>query len=239
MMAAFDDFQREVHEHIGARSTVIKLSASEGMTKHWLLPRLKRLRDANDRLMFEVHSTASRQSLDESDLDLVIRIGDPGDDELIGKRVGEIAFGLYASPAYLQSRPPPRAIDQLNGHALIGLIANDLRSGPAADERPPLMSRFHSIAAASAGIKLSQVGSEVAAASAGLGLALLAVPFAEAEGLSRVLPNEEAILDIWLLHRRETERRMQSREVREFIEKEMELTRGWLSGRKRTIPDHH
>jgi hypothetical protein len=85
-------------------------------------------------------------------------------------------------------------------------------------------------------VKLAQVSGQVAATSAGLGLALLAVPFAEAEGLSRVLPSEEATLDLWLLRRRESDLRRQARQIRQFLECELDLAKDWLAGRRKLKP---
>jgi DNA-binding transcriptional LysR family regulator len=237
MMLAFDTFQKEFQEHIGTRSSLVKISASEGMTKHWLLPRLKRLRESNDKLQFEVHSTAAQQSLAAGDLDFVIRIGHPGDGELVGRRVGKIAFGIYASQEYLQCRRAPQSINDLESHALIGHIPSaphSRRDNEAGSD--DLISRFHAASAMGAVVKLAQVSGQVAATSAGLGLALLAVPFAEAEGLSRVLPSEEATLDLWLLRRRESDLRRQARQIRQFLECELDLAKDWLAGRRKLKP---
>jgi DNA-binding transcriptional LysR family regulator len=64
----------------------------------------------------------------------------------------------------------------------------------------------------------------------GLGLALLAIPFAEAEGLLRVLPCETAALDVWLLRRKESDLRKQTRQVRQFLERELRASKDWLNG---------
>jgi DNA-binding transcriptional LysR family regulator len=63
-----------------------------------------------------------------------------------------------------------------------------------------------------------------------LGLALLAVPFATAEGLVRVLPQHSASMDIWLLRRRESDLRKLTRSVRSFLEREFAKSRDWLAG---------
>src|SRR5438445_12979352 len=41
MMLAFESFQRDLRSRVGQRSSVVRISATEGMTKHWLLPRVK------------------------------------------------------------------------------------------------------------------------------------------------------------------------------------------------------
>ena len=230
MLRAFEAFQEDVQQQIALRSSVVRISASEGMTKHWLLPRLKRLRDMDDRLQFEVHTTACQRSLASGDLDFVIRIGEPGDGELVGKRVGQVAFGIYASEAYLKSRPAPQSADDLRDHCLIGATLDIPGSRRETEAGQDLVSRFLAAEAAGCCIKVSHVAGQTAAASVGMGLALLAVPFAEADGLSRVLPNVCATLDVWLLRRRESDLRRQTRRLQQFLERELRASKEWLSG---------
>jgi DNA-binding transcriptional LysR family regulator len=232
MIGAFEAFQKEVQQQIGMRSSIVRISASEGMTKHWLLPRLKRLREIGDKLQFEIYSTAYQHSLASGDLDFVIRIGRTGDDELVGKRVGQIAFGIYASREYLSSRSAPQSINDLHKHCLIGQTPDI--SGPRRETEvePGLISQFTAAGALGHGVKVSLVAGQFAATSVGLGLALLAIPFAEAEGLSRVLPCETAALDVWLLRRKESDLRKQTRKVRQFLERELRASKDWLNGRR-------
>jgi DNA-binding transcriptional LysR family regulator len=232
MIGAFEAFQKEVQQQIGMRSSIVRISASEGMTKHWLLPRLKRLREIGDKLQFEIYSTAYQHSLASGDLDFVIRIGRTGDDELVGKRVGQIAFGIYTSREYLSSRSAPQSINDLHNHCLIGQTPDIAGPRREIEVEPGLISQFTAAEASGHGVKVSLVAGQFAATSVGLGLALLAIPFAEAEGLLRVLPCETAALDVWLLRRKESDLRKQTRQVRQFLERELRASKDWLNGRQ-------
>jgi len=231
MIGAFAAFQKEVRQQIGMRSSIVRISASEGMTKHWLLPRLKRLREIGDNIQFEIYSTAHQHSLASGDLDFVIRIGRTDDDELVGKRVGQVAFGIYASQDYLKSRPAPQSLSDLANHCLIGQTPDISSPRRETEVGPGLISQFLAAEALGRGVKVSQVAGQFAATSLGLGLALLAIPFAEAEGLLRVLPSELATLDVWLLRRKESDMRKQTRQVRQFLERELRASKYWLNGR--------
>jgi DNA-binding transcriptional LysR family regulator len=231
MIGAFAAFQKEVRQQIGMRSSIVRISASEGMTKHWLLPRLKRLREIGDNIQFEIYSTAHQHSLASGDLDFVIRIGRTDDDELVGKRVGQVAFGIYASQDYLKSRPAPQSLSDLADHCLIGQTPDISSPRRETEVGPGLISQFLAAEALGRGVKVSQVAGQFAATSLGLGLALLAIPFAEAEGLLRVLPSELATLDVWLLRRKESDMRKQTRQVRQFLERELRASKYWLNGR--------
>src|SRR5258706_10061932 len=57
MMVAFELLQRRLRSQVGQRASVVRISASEGLTKHWLLPRVKRLRELNNRVQLEIVST--------------------------------------------------------------------------------------------------------------------------------------------------------------------------------------
>lgn len=52
-------------------------------------------------------------------IDVAIRIGALQDSDLSARRLGEISYGLYASPDYLKEAPPLHAVDDLKRHDLI------------------------------------------------------------------------------------------------------------------------
>jgi LysR family transcriptional regulator, regulator for bpeEF and oprC len=51
--------------------------------------------------------------------DLAIRVGTLPDSSLSARRLGEIGYGFYASPAYLRTRPAPRHPEDLEHHDLL------------------------------------------------------------------------------------------------------------------------
>ena len=233
MMLAFEAFHRDLRSRVGQRSSVVRISATEGLTKHWLLPRVRKLRDLNNRIHLDIVSTVHQQGVVASDLDFVIRMGDPGESELIGKRVANVSFGLFASEEYLAAHPAPRSLAELNDHDIIGTASDFpvLQSERAG--QMPLMTHFQAAAEARSVLRVMPLSNHFAAAAEGLGLAFLAVPFALAENLVRVLPQESTSMNVWLLRRRESELRKLTREVRRFLESEFSESKNWLLGEQR------
>jgi DNA-binding transcriptional LysR family regulator len=230
MIAAFEGLQKDLRYRFGQRSSLVRISSTEGLAKHWLLPRVERLRKLNSQLQLELFATIHQQNVPSSDLDIVIRMGDPGEHDLVGKRVATISFGLFASEKYLAAHPAPRSLAALGDHDLIG-VTDDFPS--LQNERSGNMELFTHFFAASrvrSVVRISPLINHFAAAAEGLGLALLAVPFATAEDLVRVLPQHSASLNIWLLRRRESDLRKLTREVRSFLEREFAKSRDWLAG---------
>ncbi len=196
MMLAFESFQRDLRSRVGQRSSVVRISATEGMTKH--LPRVKELRRRNSRIYLEIISTVNQQSVATSDLDYVIRMGDPGENDLIGKRVADIPMGIFASEQYLAGRSAPRSLPELKDHDIIGHTTDFVSFRNVRPNQRHLLEYFSEAAGARSVVRVNPVANHFAAAGCGLGLALLAVPFAQAEGLVQVLPQETITMNVWL-----------------------------------------
>jgi len=228
--ATFASFQREFRNRVGARSSLIRISATEGLTRHWLIPRVAGLRARFPGLCVQIEASVQQQSLTQGDLDFVIRMGDPGEGELVGRRIGEVGFGIFAAPGYLARRSPPASLRDLRDHDLVGGTA-DVSSFKALGVDDMALQRCWDTAlAANAVARLYPLAAQHAAVAEGLGLALLAAPFAEAEGLVRVLPSEGVSVDLWLLRRRESDLRPLTRDVGRYLERELAGSRAWLSG---------
>ncbi len=56
--------------------------------------------------------------------DCVIRVGQPADSELIGRRLGDLDEGTFASPDYLARHGTPQTPAELTGHQMIGFISS-------------------------------------------------------------------------------------------------------------------
>jgi molybdate transport repressor ModE-like protein len=232
IVRSFELFQRDLSSRVGDRSSSLKISATEGLTKHWLLPRIKKLRALNGQIRLEIISTVLQQNLAASDLDFVIRMGHPGDNELVGRRVATVAFGLFASEAYLAEHPAPRSIADLDKHEIIGSSADFTSLQGERSGQMLLLTRFKAAADARASLRVMPIANHFSAAAAGLGLAFLAVPFALAEGLVRVLPHESSSMDLWLLRRRESDLRKLTGQVRRCLETEFAESRTWFLGQQ-------
>jgi DNA-binding transcriptional LysR family regulator len=68
---------------------------------------------------FEIILTNAPLDLVAENIDLALRGGDPGGAGLIIRKVGQIAFGLYASPQYIERCGRPESLDELDKHDLL------------------------------------------------------------------------------------------------------------------------
>ena len=156
-----------------------------------------RLRQTHPDLMLETVIGSRPVDLKRGEADLAIRIGPVTDADLVVRSLGDVAWSLYASTAYLARRPAPADPDDLRGHDIIAYGA-DVASLPAA--------RWIEEHAAGATVVLrsNELTTMFAAMKSGAGLAVLPCFLAEGKpSLVRVTPKVLATRVISLVYTRE------------------------------------
>ncbi|MBS0343087.1 MAG: LysR family transcriptional regulator [Proteobacteria bacterium] len=161
----------------------------------------------------------------QGDADVALRSGDPGDDELVGRKIADSVWAVYASRAYVERNGQPASVDELARHALVGFddtmakhrIAQWLcKVAPDA----PLAARSSSVLGLVYSVK------------AGVGVGPLPLSIGDAEpDLVRVLEPVADLRRIWrLLTTRELRRTPRVSAFFDFIISEIEALRPILTG---------
>jgi DNA-binding transcriptional LysR family regulator len=124
--------------------------------------------------------------------DLALRATERPPEFLVGRRVLEVPWWVYAGESYLARRPPPNDMDALGQHPLIGAEASFLRI--------PVFAWLESRHGESAFVvRANDLNTMAALAVAGLGLAVLPTDQQES-GLVPLFPVEPAFeAGLWLL----------------------------------------
>jgi DNA-binding transcriptional LysR family regulator len=215
LLSSFEDFERDFRLEAGERGALIRISASDGMTRYWLLPRLQKYMATHAASRFEVAATVETLSVIDHDLDFVIRLGDPRDPELVGRKAARLMFGLFASRDYLASHPRIRRRPDLN---ISDVLAGGNHPSALVQHEAPRL-------------RIGPMACRYAAVTTGIGPALMPVPFAVADGLVEILPHEARFeQDIWLLRRIEAHLRKPHKDFARFLERELMASRAWFAG---------
>ncbi|ANH74237.1 lysR substrate binding domain protein [Ralstonia insidiosa] len=77
----------------------------------------------------DVEYTSRVIDLVHEGFDLAIRIGPLPESRLVARKLGELEYGLFACPRYLQRHGVPQSADQLDAHSLIMFSAGSHRAG--------------------------------------------------------------------------------------------------------------
>jgi DNA-binding transcriptional LysR family regulator len=164
------------------------------------------------------------------DVDVALRLARPTQGDMLMRKVGDMAYALYASPAYIEARGHPSQMQDIAGHDLIGFPRSETPLGPI---------WWFSRAEKSARIALrsSSVAARAAAAREGLGLAALPCIMGDTEsGLVRVFgPDVLGSLELWLMARNDLAQLAHVRAVMEFVVDAVKRHRARLEGRDHEV----
>ncbi|WP_437596587.1 LysR family transcriptional regulator [Sorangium sp. So ce590] len=84
-----------------------------------IIPRLPELLARHPELEMVVSTTDRRVAPLREGFDCVVRVGAPGDAELVGRRLGVLRMMNCASPAYLRKHGTPRRLEDLDRHLVV------------------------------------------------------------------------------------------------------------------------
>jgi DNA-binding transcriptional LysR family regulator len=176
-----------------ARGTV-KLSIGATLASHWLMPRLPAFLRAHDHVQLEIITHPFPASVRRREADVVLRPFDSGEENLVGRKVGRLGTGFYASREYAGGRSLPERRGEWKGHSVIGFA--DQASNAQLARWSDVVTRQARVV-----MRCSSQGDMLAAVRAGLGISALSCFVAESyPDLVRVAPQKLAsIADLWLL----------------------------------------
>jgi DNA-binding transcriptional LysR family regulator len=103
----------------GVLSGQIRFTAPLEFPRHAMTTAICSFLEKHPRVRFEITLTNRPVDLVAENVDIALRGGDPGGAGLIIRKVGEIAFGLYASPSYIERRGRPASLEELAEHDLL------------------------------------------------------------------------------------------------------------------------
>lgn len=163
--------------------------------------------------------------LAKGDADVALRSGDTDDDALVGRKVGDSFWAVYASRSYIERCGQPSSVEALEQHALIGFDETMAKHRAATwlaqvAPRGRIVARNNSVLGLLYSVK------------SGIGVAALPTAIADAEAeLVRVLGPIPELTRIWrLLTTPELRQTPRVSALFEFIVEEIDALRPVLSG---------
>lgn len=163
--------------------------------------------------------------LSQGDADVALRSGDTDDDELVGRKIGDSIWAVYASKSYIERHGRPERIEDLASHPLVGF--DDTMAKHRTAQWLRKVAPDATLAARS-----SSVLGLVYSLKAGIGVGPLPIALGNAEtDLVRVLEPVAELTRIWrLLTTRELRRTPRVCAFFDFIVEEIEALRPIITG---------
>ena len=186
---------------------------------------LERFRERYPQL--QVHFVMSDKTIDlmKGEADVALRSGDTDDGELVGRKIGDSIWAVYASRAYIERHGRPERVEDLAQHALVGFDDTMAKHRTAAwlskvAPNATLVARSNSVLGL------------VYSAKAGVGVAPLPIALGDAEpDLVRVIEPVAELTRIWrVLTTPELRRTPRVAAFFDFVVSEIEALRPIISG---------
>jgi DNA-binding transcriptional LysR family regulator len=203
----------------------VRVSATEGLADYWCTPVLLEFQRAHPAIRIEIDVNNRNANLLRREADIALRLMRPRQQELVARRVGDVALGLYAAMSYLERRGRPESIDALANHSCVGFDESivDTDAGRwverlAGPGRPVFRS--------------TSLITQLQAIRCGWGIGITSVFIAaEVGGLERVLPEIGHSLEVWLVTHPGLRRSARIRAVYDFLAERFERDRESIAGR--------
>ena len=190
---------------------VVRITASDVMATYVLPELLGQLLRAQPGLQVELVATNSTENLMLREADIAVRMVRPTQPDLIARKMGEIALGLFAARSYLDHAGIPTSIAEFKDHILIGYDRSDLMLRVMAELEIEIRREDFTF----------RIDNQVAyfeAIKAGVGIGAGQVELSESMGLVRVLPEIPIPpLPVWLTAHQELRTSARVRCVFDFL----------------------
>jgi DNA-binding transcriptional LysR family regulator len=186
---------------------------------------LERFRARHPGLQVQFVMSDKYIDLTKGEADVALRSGDTDDGELVGRKIGDSVWAVYASRAYIERHGRPERLEDLAQHALVGFDDTMARHRIAA--------WLHKVAPnATMAARCNSVLGLVYSAKAGVGVAPLPIALGDAEpDLVRVIEPVSDLTRIWrLLTTPELRRTPRVAAFFDFIASEVGTLRPILTG---------
>lgn len=193
----------------------VVITATEGTGTEWLPPELTEFRRRYPDITLNIRVDSRTMDLLRREADIALRLGEPKEPELIGRRLVTVGFGLYAAPSYLEHAPPLETLDDLVHHDLIGLV----QAGSPAQLAPgDELAHLH-LPAGRFVFTTNSAAAQMSAARAGYGIAVLSHRWVAMQGgLVPLLPGTNLFeAPMWLLTHEELRHSARIRAVTDFL----------------------
>ena len=126
ILSAIDDAEAAATQTVPAGP--LRIDVHSMFAQQFLLPGLPGFLERYPNIRLHIGEGDRLIDLVAEGVDCAIRVGKPVDSGLVGRKLGVLAEGTFASPAYLARHGVPTSPDDLAGHRMIGFVSSATRA---------------------------------------------------------------------------------------------------------------
>ncbi len=126
ILSAIDDADAAAAQTVPAGP--LRIDVHSRFAQQYLLPGLPGFLERYPNIQLHIGEGDRLIDLVAEGVDCAIRVGKPADSGLVGRKLGVLAEGTFASPAYLARHGVPKSPNDLEGHRMIGFVSSATRA---------------------------------------------------------------------------------------------------------------
>ncbi len=188
---------------------VVRVTMVETLAVHVVVPALPALRKRHPGIMLDIAAGTRVMSLTMREADIALRFGRLRQNDLAVRKLAEVAFGLYASAAYLAEHGPPEGAGA--GH---DLVLNE----PDMMELPEMAWFAARLPQGRPALRTNSRAAQLAAVVQGLGIGCLGRYLADQAGLVRLdVADRPPSRELWMAVHNDIRHTPRIRAVTDFL----------------------
>jgi DNA-binding transcriptional LysR family regulator len=189
----------------------VRLTTVEVVAVEVIVPAMPALRRRHPGITLDLAVDTRSLSLTMREADIALRLARLRQNDLAVRKVGELGFGLYAAPEYIEAHGMPDFGAGGAGHALVHNEADQM-------EQPEMVWLAGLLPQARPALRTNDRYAQRAAALAGIGIAFLARAVGDAAGLVRLdPPTPPPPRELWLAVHNDIRHTPRIRAVTDFL----------------------
>ncbi len=206
---------------------IVRIATTLNIANCWLAEKLAAFKTTNPSVRLAIRVGIQRTDVSRYKADIALRMGEPGDDRLFGRRIGQIHCGLYASHSYIEDRGAPETLEDLSNHSIID-------SEGEIENLPQVAVLRDSVSNGEIDFGADNTTVQMAAVRCGLGIAALPCFMADpAPNFVRILPETFDIpVDLWLLVNRDLKETGPVRRTYDFLARAITADAALFNGKQ-------
>ena len=206
------------------------MTCPEGMASRLLAPVIEAFREKYPELRVDLIMTDRRLDLAKGEAEVALRMHEPGDDQLIARRIANSPWAIFASQSYIERHGRPQRLEDLDRHAIIE-FAGELADNHAAQWLQKVAPK------ARIAIRGNSMLGVLAAVKSGAGLAPLPMLLGTTEGgLEPVLDLiPEIDTKLYLVMHADLQRTPRVRAFCDFVVSEIGRLRPFIAGNAKAV----
>ncbi len=206
---------------------IVRIATTLNIANCWLAEKLAAFKTTNPSVRLAIRVGIQRTDVSRYKADIALRMGEPGDDQLFGRRIGQVHCGLYASQSYIEDRGAPETLDDLSNHSVID-------SEGEIENLPQVTVLRDVVSNGEIDFGADNTTVQMAAVRCGLGIAALPCFMADpAPNFVRILPETFDIpVDLWLLVNRDLKETGPVRRTYDFLARAITADAALFNGKQ-------